>query len=77
MEWALRRPASREETVEFLIDEGDILGSSPALYLLGCLYDFTNEAVRGRIVQDLCMLAKWNHRNSRFMLQSYEFTIWL
>ena len=50
MEWALRRPASREETTEFLIDEGDMLGSVSALNLMGILYNFANEAVRGRII---------------------------
>jgi hypothetical protein len=50
MEWCLRRPASREEANEFIIDENDVLESASGMHLLMSLYGFANQAIRGRVM---------------------------
>ena len=87
MEWLLRRPIGKSNSGQFILEENELIKSEGALHLLMNYFTFCTDAIKGKvidfpfisfkIIQDLCMLVKWNKENCIFLLKCEEFHWWL
>ena len=60
MEWMLRTRVGKTNSDTFILDENYVIKSDGGLSLLISYFQYCVDSVKGRIMQDLCMLVKWN-----------------
>lgn len=77
MEWMLRTRVGKTNSDTFILDENYIIKSDGGLQLLISYFQYCVDSVKGRIMQDLCMLVKWNQASAMFLLNNEEFHWWI
>ncbi|CAD8203801.1 unnamed protein product [Paramecium octaurelia] len=77
MEWMLKTRVGKTNSDTLILDENLIIKSDGGLSLLISYFEYCVDSVKGRIMQDLCMLIKWNQASAIFLLNNEEFHWWI
>ncbi|CAD8202317.1 unnamed protein product [Paramecium pentaurelia] len=77
MEWMLKTRVGKTNSDTLILDENLIIKSDGGLSLLISYFQYCVDSVKGRIMQDLCMLIKWNQASAIFLLNNEEFHWWI